>query len=333
MQSKHAKSPCCAARVRLFGPRRRQCVQCLHTWTVRPKKRGRRAHRTSSLVLQRVLLEGYTLGQLFSARTNVALPAYRYRFRQALHRFVTRTAPQTIPSGPLVLLVDGLYFEFEGSPWVMYLAALKPCCGDKATFLDPLLLRGREGATRWQQVIAAIPAEVRLRIQAIVADNLPGMRKLAIQQQWVLQLCHFHLLLMLMARRGNIRRSLRGGRIREKIHEQARLTLSLPDGDRFRNTIHRLQEISRNDCGTPRMQSTLREFLINLSYYRAYRTHPSLGLPITTNVVESMCRLIREMFRRNRAGSNPRSALMWATAFIRLRSTLVCNGRSFNRKD
>jgi hypothetical protein len=81
------------------------------------------------------------------------------------------------------------------------------------------------------------------------------------------------------------------------------------------------------------MQSTLREFLVNLSYYRAYRTHPSLGLPVTTNVVESMCRLIREMFRRNRAGSNPRSALMWATGFIRLRSTLACNGRSFNRKD
>lgn len=333
MQSKHAKSPCCAARVRLFGPRRRQCVKCFRTWTVRPKKRGRKAHRTSSLALRRVLLEGYTLGQLYSARTNVALPAYRYRFRQALQRFITRPAPQKIPPGPLVLLVDGLYFQFDGSPWVMYLAALKPCHGDQATFLDPLLLRGREGATRWLQVFAAIPADVRSRIRAVVADNLPGMRKLAVQQQWVLQLCHFHLLLMLMARRGSVRHSLRGGRIREKIHEQVRLALSLPDGDRFRHAIHRLQEISRGDCGTLRMQSTLREFLINLSYYRAYRTHPTLGLPVTTNVVESMCRLIREMFRRNRAGSNPRSALLWATAFIRLRSALVCNGRSFNRKD
>lgn len=280
-----------------------------------------------------MLLESYTLGQLFSARTNVALPAYRYRFRQALRQFLMRPAPQKIPSGPLVLLVDGLYFEFEGSPWVMYLAALKPCHGDRATFLDPLLLPGREGATRWQQVVAAVPEEVRARIQAIVADNLPGMRKLAIRQQWVLQLCHFHILLMLMARRGGIRHSLRGGRVREQIHEQARLALSLPDGVRFRDAIHRLQQISRNDCGTPRMQSTLREFLVNLSYYRAYRTHPSLGLPVTTNVVESMCRLIREMFRRNRAASNPRSALTWATAFVRLRSTLVCNGRLLNRKD
>lgn len=332
MHSKHAKSPCCAARVRRFGPRRRQCVECLHTWTVRPRKRGRPAHRTSSQVLQRVLLKGCTLGQLFSARTNVALPAYRYRFRQALRRLVTRPAPQKIPRGPLVLLVDGLWFEFGGAPWVMYLMALKACRGDRATFLDPLLLLGREGATRWHQVVAAIPAKTRTRIKAIVADNLPGMRKLAHQQKWVLQLCHFHLLLKLMARRGSIRYTLRGGRIREQIHEHVRTALTAPDGDRFRKAIQRLQEISRGDCGTLRMQTTLRELLANIAFYRAYTENPSLGLPTTTNAVESMCRLIREMFRSSRAASNPRSAQMWATAFIRLRPTLVCNGHSINRK-
>lgn len=158
MQSKHAKSPCCAARVRRFGPRRRQCVRCLHTWTVRPKKRGRPAHRTAGTVLQRVLLQGCTLGQLFSRRTGVALPAYRYRFRQALRRFVERSSPQKIPRGPLVLLADGLWFEFEGIPWVLYLTALKPCRSNQATFLDPMLLPGREGATRWQQS----PSRLRL---------------------------------------------------------------------------------------------------------------------------------------------------------------------------
>ena len=332
MHSKHAKSPCCAARVRRFGPRRRQCVQCLHTWTVRPRKRGRPAHRTSSQVVQRVLLKGCTLGQLFSARTNVALPAYRYRFRQALRRLVSRAAPQKIPPGPLVLLVDGLWFEFDGEPWVMYLIALKPCGSDQATFLDPLLLPGREGASRWQHVVEAIPTEIKSRIKAIVADNLPGMRKLASQQQWALQLCHFHLLLKLMAHRGGIRYALRGGRIRDQIHKQVRITLSAADGDRFDKALLRLRKISEGDCGTQRMQTTVREFLANIDYYRAYRAKPSLGLPTTTNAVESMCRLIREMFRSSRAASNPRSAQMWATAFIRLHPTLVCNGHSINRK-
>jgi transposase-like protein len=214
----------------------------------------------------------------------------------------------------------------------MYLMALKSCRDDQATFLDPILLIGREGATRWHQAVAAIPVEARTRIKAIVADNLPGMRKLAYQQNWVLQLCHFHLLLKLMARRGSIRYALRGGRVREQIHELVRAALTAPDGDRFRNAIQRLEKISRGDCGTLRMQTVLREFLANIPFYRAYREHPSLGLPTTTNAVESMCRLIREMFRSSRAASNPRSAQMWATAFIRLRPTLICNGHSINRK-
>src|SRR5881227_1889469 len=51
-------------------------------------------------------------------------------------------------------------------PWVLYLTALKPCRGDYATFLDPLLLPGKEGASRWQQAVAAIPPSVRHRIRA-----------------------------------------------------------------------------------------------------------------------------------------------------------------------
>lgn len=262
----------------------------------------------------------------------MALPAYRYRFRQALRRFVRRPSPQKVPHGPLVLLADGLWFEFDGIPWVLYLTALKPCRANHATFLDPLLLPGREGATRWQQAVAAIPAKARNRIRAIVADNLPGMRKLAHQHRCELQLCHFHLLLKLMARRGSVRYVLRGGRVRDEIHKLVRDALTLPDGPRLTRALKRLRQLSLGDCGTLRMQTTVREFLTNLRFYRTYRNHPSFGLPHTTNVVESMCRLIREMFRSSRAGSNPNAALLWATAFIRLRSTLVCNGHTLNRK-
>lgn len=260
------------------------------------------------------------------------MPAYRYRFRQALRRFVARPSPQQIPRGSLVLLADGLWFEFEGIPWVLYLTALKPCRGNKATFLDPLLLPGKEGASGWQRALAAISPTVKRRIQALVTDNLPGMRKLAHQHGWVLQLCHFHLLLKLMARRGRVRYALRGGRVREEIHQLVRRALRLPNGPRLSRTLERLRHLSRGDCGTLRIQTAVREFLMNLKFYRSYLTHPALGLPLTTNAVESMCRLLREMFRSSRAGSNPASVLLWATAFMRLRHTLNCNGHSFNRK-
>lgn len=277
-------------------------------------------------------MKGYTLGQLFSKRVGVALPAYRYRFRQALRRLVTRPSPQKIPDGPLVLLADGLWFEFDGIPWVLYLTALKSCRGNHATFLDPLLLPGKEGASRWRQAVSAIPPSAKHRIQAMVVDNLPGMRRIAQQHQWVLQLCHFHLLLKLQAGRRTVRYALRGGPVREEIQHLIRHALQLPEGQRLSRTLKRLEELSRGDCGTLHIQTTLRQFLVNLRFYRSYFTHPNLGLPLTTNAVESMCRLIREMLRSSRAGSNPASLLLWATAFIRLRPTVNCNGNSINRK-
>jgi hypothetical protein len=277
------------------------------------------------------LVKGFTLSQLFSKRLDVALPGYRYRFREALRWFVARPRPQVIPRGPLVLLVDGLWFEFDAVPWVLYLMAVKPCRGNAATFLDPLLLPGKEGASRWQQTLTTIPPEVACRIQALVADNLPGIRRIAKQRRWVLQLCHFHLLLTLQALRRGVRYTLRGGAVREKIYQLVYTALDLPEGHRLSRTLQQLTRLSRGDCGTQRIQRTIRGFLGSLQFYRSYLTHPHLDLPRTTNAVESMCRLLREMFRSSRAGSNPASVLLWATAFIRLRPTITCNGHSINR--
>lgn len=332
MHSKQAKSPCCGARVRRFGRRRRQCAHCKHTWTIRPRKRGRPVHRTASSVLQRVFVQGFTLRQLSSQRRGVALPAYRYRFRQALRRFVARPSPQQVPRGPLVLLADGLWFTFDGRPWVLYLTALKSCGGKHAVFLDPLLLPGKEGASRWQHAVAAIPPGPKRRIQAVVVDNLPGMRRLAHRRRWVLQLCHFHLLLKLQGRRRRVRYALRGGPVREEIDQLIRRALALPDGRRLHHTLERLRRLSQGDCGTVRIQTTVREFVHSVGFYRAYLTHPRLGLPHTTNAVESMGRLLREMFRSSRSGSNPASVLRWATALIRLRPQITCNSHPFNRK-
>lgn len=280
-----------------------------------------------------MLVEGFALGQLFSRRSGVSLPAYRYRFRQALSRFVARPAPQKIPHGPLVLLADGLWFEFDAKPWVLYLTALKPCKGDYATFLDPLLFPGKEGATSWEQVLAAIPSQAAHRIQAVVLDNLPGMRRLAHQRGWVLQLCHFHLLLKLQAQRRGVRHTLHGGAVREEIQHLVRNALALPQGRRLSRFLKHLEHLAHGDCGTPRIQAIVRHFLIDLPFYRSYLVYPHLGLPRTTNSVESMGRLLRELFRSSRAGSNPASVQLWATALIRLRPDVVCNGHFINRKN
>jgi hypothetical protein len=286
-------------------------------------------HRTATSVLHEVFLEGFTLAQLAARRQGIALPTYRYRFRAVLHRFVARPARGRIPPGPLVLLADGLWFQFDGTPWVLYLTAVKACHGRHAVFLDPVLLPGNETATRWREVFARIPPRLRRRIQALVVDNLRGMRPLAQQHGWTLQLCHFHLLLKLQVRWRGRRYALRGGPVRDTIYRLTRAILELPPEDRrLARAIAELRRVSRGDCGTHRIRMTVREFLRARTYYRSYLAHPDLGLPHTTNTLESMGRLIREMFRRNRAGSNPSSVLVWATALVRLRHRLTCNGNS-----
>ncbi len=327
MLSEHAKSPCCGAPIRRFGGRRRQCTRCTRTWRIRRKKRGRRIHRTAPAVLRRVFEEGFTLRQLAAMRAGVALPTYRYRFRQALERFVAQPSSQPLPSGPLVLLADGLWFQFKRKPWVLYLMALKPCQDDHAVFLDPVLLAGNERLARWEEALKHIPQEVSEHICAMVVDNLPGMRGVARQRGWVLQLCHFHLLMKFYGRRSSRPHALHGGPVRAEIHRLIRQALYLPDGVSLDNTLERLRVLSETDCGTARIQMTIRAFLRNFQLYRSYQNYPQLGLPQTTNTVECMGRLLREMFRRNRAGSNPDSTLRWATAFIRINPYVVCNSK------
>src|SRR5262249_47190238 len=159
--------------------------------------------------------------------------------------------------------------------------------------------------------------------RAIVVDNLRGIRQLAGQRGWVLQLCHFHLLLKLQVRSRGRRYALRGGRVREEIDRLVRATLEVPDGPPLHRTLEQLHRIAATDCGTVRIQMMVREFLRRVPFYRSHLLHPALRLPRTTNAVESMGRLIREMLRSSRAGSNAKSVHQWATALIRVRSRVT----------
>src|SRR5258708_19464165 len=116
------------------------------------------------------------------------------------------------------------------------------------------------------------------------------MQKIARQRRWVLQLCHFHLLLKLQGQRGGVRYALRGGAIREEIHQLIRKALELPNGNQLREALDRLHRICEGNCGTERTQTTVPQFLKPLPYYRSSLTTPTLGLPRTTNTAETMCR-------------------------------------------
>jgi len=325
MNFKHVKSPCCGAKSRRFGGRRRQCTKCKKTWSIRPKKRGRPQHRLALNRLDKVFLQNFSLKQLFTKRSQVKLPAYRYRFRQRLGKFLSAPHNPNIPEGRLILIADGIWFRFEGKPWVLYLAALKSCSGKSAFFLKPFLFPGKEGGSKWQIVFSEIPEEIRRRTCALVVDNLNGMQMIARDNNWLLQLCHFHMLIKLKVCRKRIQRKLKGGSIREEIFDLVSYAMRARDPQKLNAALNRLEVLSKGDLATKRIRATIRDFLDCFDYYRTYLNYPNLELPTTTNTMESMWAVLRTMLRHSRAGSNPKSLLMWAEGLIRVKGSLACN--------
>ena len=331
MKTKHAKSPCCHAQIYRFGHRRRQCSACKRTWSIRPKKRGRPRIRMQANVLKQVFLEKYTLNHLVKRRTGIELANFRHRFRQTLKHFVFQPSHPTIPSGPLVLLADGLWFRFKKRRWILHLMALKSCRDKTAVFLDPILRLGNEGKSGWEQVFLTIAPGPRARIQALVVDNLNGMKKIAKHQGWILQLCHFHLIQKFQIQYRRQRRKLKGGPVREEIYRLIRQVLETTQEPLLNASLARLKKLTRASCGTRRIQAAVQDFLRSVQYYRSYLMYPQLNLPNTTNTVESMASIIRDLLRRNRCASSPKSLRQWAIALIRLRKKLNCNGKHYQQ--
>ena len=331
MNSSHVKSPCCRAKIHRFGSRRRQCSHCKRTWRIRSKKRGRKRWRASPSFLKAVLVEGRTLKSL-APRTGLTRQALGHRFRRALEQFVSRPRTVRLPAGPLVLVLDGLYFRFRGRHCVLYLMGVKPCHQNRAVFLDPVLLPERENLRCWSQAFTTIPAPVHRRICASVSDDIRGMIGLATRQAWVVQLCHFHLISQLQGSRGRRKRKLVGRPVREILYRLTRQALELPDGARLQQVLKRLEQLVKQPMGSRVMRMAVREFLRRTEHFRAYRRYPELGLPSTTGTVEAMGRIVRDLMRQTRSISSPHALKLWATALIRMRPNVMCNGKHFQPK-
>ena len=331
MDSLHVKSQCCRAKIYRFGSRRRQCSRCKRTWSIRAKRRGRKRWRNTPGLLQAVLVQGRSLKSL-APRTGLTQQAMGHRWRQAMRRFVSRPRVLRLPREPLVLVLDGLYFRFRGKDWVLYVMAIKPCHQNRAVFLDPVLLPGRENMQGWSQAFKTIPASIHRRIRASVSDEVSGIIKLSTSQGWIVQLCHFHLISRLQNVRGRRNRNLAGRALREALYQLTRKALDLPDGSRLRTVLKRLNHHVGQAKRLRVIRMIVREFLRRRDHFRAYRKYPKLHLPTTTGSVEAMNRIIRDLMRQTRSVSSPQALLLWATALVRMRPTIMCNGKHFQQK-
>ena len=247
------------------------------------------------------------------------------RLNRALSRLLKQK--KRLPRGPYVLLGDGLYFKFKRMDWVMYVMAIKPIRSHRAFFLDPVLLPGKESYERWRLALATIPPEAKKRIKAFVSDGFRGSKLIAKEHNWIHQRCHFHLLMALIRRHGRRSYRVKGAGIREKLLSVVRLLLTTTDAMTKRKQTLKAQRLLSHPLCPPWIRKQTVEFLRTINDFRAYLLYPALRLPAITNSIESTGKLIRKATSTART---PESVLLRATAFLRIKKSITCNGKKFS---
>lgn len=325
MNTLHEKSTCCRAKIYRFGNKRRQCSGCKKTWTVWAKKRGAKPSRPRHNLLKKVLVEKQSLFSPKLNRITLTEAARSFRLRHSMERFLNSGSPNHIPAGKLILLIDAIWFNFKKEKWAMYLAAVRPIGDEQATFLDPILLAGRENYDDWSQVVDSIPMEVRNRIVAMVSDGFRGSTRIAVSHGWILQRCHFHLFSQLQVNRGQWKK-MPDSKLRGQICLTMRKILATKKHlTKYLNELAPL--LDRRDC-PHRLHAIGVELIRHHQEFRAYLNFPELNLPNTTNSVESMNKIIRTSCRHLRT---PQSLILRSKCLIRMRKTITCKPKIFQQ--
>lgn len=321
MTTIHGSFACLHRHVQKFGGRRRRCRDCSISWRVRSKRRGKKVHRRAR-VLPAVLVDHASLERLARAR-RLSPAQVRYRLRQEMVRELSQPLAQAFPPGPCALLGDGLWFRFNRQRYVLYVLALKPLGQDRAYFLDPVLLKGRECLGAWEQALSVVPSEIQQRVQAFVSDGLRGLGTLARVQGWRHQRCHFHLISQLELQRGRRLKDYQERTYRDQTILTVRKILKVRNQVRLRELVSELQALLGSPWCTTRLGQVVRDFLRELPDFRTYLKHPKLNLPTTTGTIESMNSLLRKALGKL---NSPDALMRWAVCFVRTHPSLCCRG-------
>lgn len=322
MPTQHPLSPCCRAFSRRHGDRRRQCTKCEKTWRIFIHKRGRNPKRRNPGLVKRVVFDQKSLSGETCHFPELKAKAITKRFERSLKATVAKPRKYPRFSGRYILLADGIWYSFDDEDWVLFIFVLKPRRRNYGYLFDPVLLKGKESFDNWTDAIDTIPSEVRKRIFAFVSDNFRCSRTVANRYGWLHQLCHAHLILDLQKRRGGYK-NFKNRSIREGIYQficRLLVTRDQREGRACRRIIETLAE--HHDC-PKKLRMMANEFLRKLADYRTYATHPTLTIPRTNNVSESLVNLVR---KRTGKLNRPEAVRQWATAFIRMKRRINCNG-------
>lgn len=325
MNIQHEKSPCCQGKIRRHGGRRRQCVECLKTFT-RWKKKKRHPKRRDSIQLIEDYLRGSDGSFEQQALKRGLLPStFRARMRQALRKFVVQTSWPDIPDGPLIAIADAMFVLIHGQPYTIYIILLRPVESSTAVIVGASLIPGHEQLTPgWAEMFADLPTEVRQRILALVCDGNQGLLGMAHYYDWILQRCQFHLLSRLKhyASDSDWNRFNYWG---EYIQTVVKEVLYTTDPERLETALQAIQKIC-DETPSKGIKKVLSGFLKQYPDYRTYLQYPKLHLPRTSNSMESLNAQFKALLGRAHGFSSVAALALWLEAFCKHRKTITCNG-------
>lgn len=323
MQDNTTKTSCSHRQFKHIGGRRRKCLVCGKTWSIRAKKRGRKPlkHRVSGLA--KTFVDKLTLVQQ-SRRSDTTSDALAKRHASTLSILVGRPWPHAIPEGLLILVMDAMWFETVEERQTVYLMGLRAVDDDRLHFLRPVLRPGSESQKRWREVIDEIPKSVRERICAIVSDSFAGSGGLSKEHGWVFQRCQAHLLLRLSTLCGDNKRTVSWREGRQEVQRLMHALMNTRNERRASKIADRLHTLGQDRQCPTRLRHIVVQTLRVLHEYRACYRHPELRLPATTNALENTNGRVRDLLNRSRGCRTPESLIRWITGFLWFHPTVKC---------
>lgn len=227
---------------------------------------------------------------------------------------------------PLIAIVDVLWFRTHNHApaYGCFTILLRPSISSRATLALLALFPGRDSRELWERAFGRLPAPIRARIVAVVADGFTGLMGLARDWGWHFQWCHVHMKRKIAELRGV--RKLPGQTIRRRVTHLVHLFLETPDeavADRSRQELQHW--FHHPDC--PRsIPSRLSGIVRRGAFFRTYRRVPALNLPVSTNSAEHIHRQIRERFSRMRGTNSVRALRVWIEVLHRQIGSVACRG-------
>ena len=327
MKVLQGKSDCCKAKVIRYGAKRRQCVSCKKTWSIRKKKRGRKEKRLNKKYIDKVFGNNMFVKHLERSSHLSTKNIYK-RFDTLLKDFVSQKRIIRVRGDKLIFIIDAQWRYFKNSEsgkkelWTLYSIIVKPIHAEHGTILDPLLIKGKESATKWIEIFNhKVPHGLKNRASVLVSDSLRGIERLAQENNLIHQRCNFHILQELHKRVGK-RKSTKGRNTRKMIYDLIDKSLKTTSQKNFKE-LRSLSE--RKDC-PPSMRMIVREFLRRHDSFRAYLYFPELNIPRTSSVVESLHSLYKSKSAKIKT---PEAWHRWCLAIARSKEKMKVKSSDF----